>query len=106
MYQPLMIEKRLHSWSQSSISKGGQLTLLQATLSSLPIYYLSLYKMPSKVIAAIEQIYRSFLWKGRPDKAGMNLDRWEKIIKSHTHGGLGIQSINYKINKALLAKWI
>ena len=34
--------KRLASWKIQYISKGGRATLIRSTLSSLPIYYLSL----------------------------------------------------------------
>ena len=42
--------KRLASWKIQYISKGGWATLVRSTLSSLPIYYLSLFRMPQKVI--------------------------------------------------------
>ena len=38
--------KRLASWKIQYISKGGRATLIRSTLSSLPIYYLSLFRMP------------------------------------------------------------
>ena len=37
-------KKRLASWKRQYISKGGRLTLIQSTLSSLPIYFLSLFR--------------------------------------------------------------
>ena len=39
-------QKRLASWKMQYISKGGRLTLIRNTLSSLPLYYLSLFRMP------------------------------------------------------------
>ena len=38
--------KRLASWKIQYISKGGRVTLIHSTLSSLPIYYQSLFQMP------------------------------------------------------------
>ena len=38
--------KRLASWKVQYISKGGRMTLIHSILSSLPIYYLSLFRMP------------------------------------------------------------
>ena len=35
--------KRLAAWKTHYISKGGRITLIRNTLSSLPIYYLSLF---------------------------------------------------------------
>ena len=50
--------KRLASWKIQYISKGGRATLIRSTLSSLPIYYLSLFQMPQKVCARLEKIQR------------------------------------------------
>ena len=38
--------KRLATWKIQYISKGGRATLIRNTSSSLPIYYLSLFRMP------------------------------------------------------------
>ena len=56
--------KRLASWKIQYISKGGMVTLICNTLSSLPIYYLSLFHMPQKVCAILERMQRQFLWVG------------------------------------------
>ena len=39
-------QKRLASWKIQYISKGGRVTLIRSSLSNLPIYYLSLFRMP------------------------------------------------------------
>ena len=62
-------KKRLASWKRQYISKGGRLTLIRSTLSSLPIYLLSLFKMPKLVCSRLEKIQRDFLW------GGVNLER-------------------------------
>ena len=56
--------KRLAAWKTQYISKGGRIPLIHSTLSSLPIYYLSLFRMPQKVFARLERIQRQFLWGG------------------------------------------
>ena len=50
--------KRLASWKTQYISKGGRITLIRSTLSSLPIYYLSLFRMSQKVCNRLEKIQR------------------------------------------------
>ncbi|XP_028055425.1 uncharacterized protein LOC114259593 [Camellia sinensis] len=42
----------------------GRLTLIKSVLSSLPVYYLSLFKMPKGVAHEIEKIEAAFLWGG------------------------------------------
>ena len=56
--------KRLASWKIQYISKGGRVTLIRSTLSSLPNYHLSLFRMPEKVCARLERIQRQFIWGG------------------------------------------
>ena len=56
--------KRLASWKIQYISKGGRVTLIRSALSSLPIYHLSLFRMPLKVCARLERIQRQFFWGG------------------------------------------
>ncbi|WKA13278.1 hypothetical protein VitviT2T_030594 [Vitis vinifera] len=56
--------KRLAMWKRQYLSKGGRATLIRSTLSNLPIYFMSLLKLPSSVKRRLEQIQRDFLWGG------------------------------------------
>ena len=42
-------QKKQTLWKRQYISKGERLTLLRSTLSSLPIYYMSLFRLPRRV---------------------------------------------------------
>lgn len=44
------IQRRLSLWQGPLLSLVGRLVLIKATISSLPIYHMSLLVMPSKVI--------------------------------------------------------
>ena len=59
------IQNRLNSWKGKCISRAGRVVLIKAVLSSLPIYYLSLFKHPTKVAQEINKIQRRFLWSGQ-----------------------------------------
>ena len=56
--------RRLEIWKRQYISKGGTLTLIQSTLSNMPIYFMSLFYLPRKVSLHLEKIQRDFLWGG------------------------------------------
>ena len=57
--------KRLAMWETQYISKGGRLTLIHSTLSSMSIYSMSLFCMPRQVRLRLrlrlEKIQRDFL---------------------------------------------
>ncbi|KAL6331818.1 hypothetical protein AAG906_020162 [Vitis piasezkii] len=84
--------KRLALWKRQFISKGGRITLIRSTLSSMPIYLMSLLRMPRVVSLRLEKIQRDFLWGGGA------LER-----KPHL-GGLGVRRLS-TLNRALLCKW-
>lgn len=54
-------EEKLSTWENSFC---GRLTLIQATLSNVSIYFLSTLSIPSKVAKDLERILQNFLWKG------------------------------------------
>ncbi|XP_050280616.1 uncharacterized protein LOC126721610 [Quercus robur] len=99
------IEKKLASWKQLYLSKGGRLTLLKSTLSSLPTYYLSLFTIPKHVADRLEKIQRDFLWGRSNEVFKFSLVAWEKVVWSVESDGLGIWKIGL-FNQVLLGKWL
>uniref|UniRef100_A0A2N9I472 Reverse transcriptase domain-containing protein n=1 Tax=Fagus sylvatica TaxID=28930 RepID=A0A2N9I472_FAGSY len=99
------MERRLAGWKSLYLSKGGRLTLLKSTLSSLPTYYLSLFTIPVSVANRIEKIQRNFLWGGQGEVVNPHLVNWDTVCSPITYGGLGVRKI-VPFNKALLGKWL
>ena len=48
--------KRLAMWKRQFISRGGRITLIRSTLSSMPIYLMSLLRIPKVVSLRLEKI--------------------------------------------------
>ena len=86
------------------ISKGGRITLIRKTLSSIPIYYLSLFCMPQKVCARLERIQRQILCGGGSLEKNPQLVKWVTVCTEKKKWRLGLRSFS-KLNKALLCKW-
>ncbi|RVW95640.1 LINE-1 reverse transcriptase-like [Vitis vinifera] len=72
------VRRKLARWKRQYISKGGRITLIRSTLASMPIYHMSLFRMPKS---------------------------WEAICEDKSKGGLGLRKL-VLLNKALLGKWI
>lgn len=49
------ISKKLAGWKKCFLSKGGRLTLIQSVLDSIPIYFLSLFRIPKSVANLLEK---------------------------------------------------
>ena len=71
------VGKRLDGWKRAFLSKGRRLTLIEAVLSAIPTYYLSLFRVSSSIIKELEKIMRTFLWKGTDKDGGDYLVAWD-----------------------------
>jgi hypothetical protein len=80
--------------------------LLNYVLSSIPLYYISLYKVPSWCLLMIDKICKNFLWAGvdKGTNRHIALMRWSIICTPKQFGGLGLLNLKY-MNQALLLKW-
>uniref|UniRef100_A0A2N9IHU7 Reverse transcriptase domain-containing protein n=1 Tax=Fagus sylvatica TaxID=28930 RepID=A0A2N9IHU7_FAGSY len=99
------VEKRLGSWKRLYLSKGGKVTLIKSTLSSIPTYFLSLFPIPARVANRLEKLQRDFLWCGMDETPKFHLVNWSQICTPLRTGGLAIRNLR-SFNKALLGKWL
>ncbi|GJV09532.1 RNA-directed DNA polymerase, eukaryota, reverse transcriptase zinc-binding domain protein [Tanacetum coccineum] len=96
---------RLSKWKLKTLSIGGRLTLLKSVIGSLPIYHMSLFKVPTKVLLNMESI-RCHFFNGIEHKGKKPIwVKWNKVLASKEKGGLGVSSF-YALNRALLFKWV
>lgn len=103
----VIVEKfnsKMSIWKAKSLSFGGRVTLLQAVLNSLPIYYFSIFKVPAGVLTKLEKIRRKFLWNGGGQGSRIHWASWEQITRSKANGGLGVGSLR-SLNIGLMLKW-
>ncbi|KAJ9696052.1 hypothetical protein PVL29_008354 [Vitis rotundifolia] len=103
------VEERMRGnlalWKRQYISKGGRITLIKSMLASMPLYQLSLFRMPKIVARRLEKLQRDFLWGGGNMERKAHLVNWESVCTDNENGGLGLRKL-IPLNKALLGKWV
>lgn len=105
-WQPLLdkISKKLDRWKRFNISRGGRLTLCSSVLSSIPLYYFSMFVMPSQVSIELERMLQNFFWEGNDGGKINHLVRWNLVTKAPKDGCLDFGALKHR-NLALVAKW-
>lgn len=99
------IENKLAAWKVKLLSRAGRLTLIKSVLNSLPIYYMSMFRMPKIVAQKIVKLQRRFFWGTSANgEMAPPMVKWSSIELPKTHGGLGVGNILHK-NLMLLFKW-
>ncbi|KAK2664581.1 hypothetical protein Ddye_003155 [Dipteronia dyeriana] len=91
--------------SVSFLNKEVILVLIKAVLSSIPTYYMSIFKLSAAIANNIEKLQRSFFLGDGMEMRKMRLVRWDLMYQHKRNDGFGIGKILDK-NKRLLAKWI
>lgn len=86
------------------MSLGGRIVLLNSVLNSIPILFLSFFRIPAKVLRMVIRIQREFLWGGVGGAWKICWVSWKKVCQPRSMGGLGVRDVNL-VNISLLAKW-
>jgi len=105
VWEPIIrkIEARLNKWNQRSILMAGRITLINAVLTTLPLFYLSFFRAPTAVINRLTAIQRQFLWGGSSEGKKIAWVAWRQVCASREMRGLGIKDIKV-LNNTLLVK--
>ena len=99
------MRRRLALWKRQYISKTGRIILIKSTLASIPIYQLSIFRVPKIIAEKLEKLQRDFLWGGGSLERKVHLINWEVVCAQKEKGGLGLRKI-ILLNMALLGKWV
>ena len=96
---------RIFNWKSKTLSFAGRLRLINSVLTSIHVYWASIFKIPIATIKEIEKMCRSFLWANCEIVKGKAKIKWDDICKPKAYGGLGVKNLR-KWNDALLAKHV
>nr|GEW23415.1 RNA-directed DNA polymerase, eukaryota, reverse transcriptase zinc-binding domain protein [Tanacetum cinerariifolium] len=75
---------RLSRWKLKTLSIGGRFTLLKSVLGSIPIFHMSIFKVPMSVLQRLESI-RSHVFNGHElDCKKVSWVKWSKVCRFHS----------------------
>ncbi|GJZ17045.1 hypothetical protein Tco_0553168 [Tanacetum coccineum] len=99
------VSSRLSKWELKTFPIGGRLTLIKYVLTSIPLYHMSIFKVPSGVLKLLESIRRNFFNGVEGSERKLAWISWNKVLASKKYDGLRVSSF-YALNRALLFKWV
>nr|GEZ03358.1 RNA-directed DNA polymerase, eukaryota, reverse transcriptase zinc-binding domain protein [Tanacetum cinerariifolium] len=99
------ISFRLSKWKLKTLCIGGRFTLMKSVLSSLPLRYFFIFKVPKGYLNKMEAYRRNFFNGLDISDRKLAMIGWKKILATKKNGGLGVSSL-FSLNRALLFKWI
>ena len=105
-WNPLIqkIKNKLAFWKGRVLSQAGRLTLIKSTLTSLPLYYTFIFRIPKGVVRQHNTLINDFFLSGGSMNKKFHRVKW-KFVTRLEKDGMGILDITVH-NRALLSKWL
>lgn len=94
---------KLTSWKGKVLSYASRKTLIQFTLSYIPLYTMQTAILPVSVCERLDQCNRNFLGGGSVENTHGHFLSWDRVCRPKGNGGLGLRKARLS-NVALMAK--
>ncbi|KAL5548916.1 hypothetical protein UlMin_004147 [Ulmus minor] len=94
---------KLSGWKSKFLSTSGSEVLTKAIIQYIPIYSMSMFKLPYSLIKELHRLCAQFWWGGNDEKKRMHWCTWERLCVHKLNGGMGFHNLRV-FNKAILAK--
>ncbi|GMP88073.1 hypothetical protein CsSME_00040189 [Camellia sinensis var. sinensis] len=96
------VQSKLQGWKCEFLNFAGRGILVKHVLHSIPVYLMSVFRMPDCFQHKLTAIIRQFLWAS-PKGLGLPWKKWTSLCLPKIWGGLGFRNLTC-FNQALLAK--
>jgi hypothetical protein len=97
-----IFERKINFWCNKWLSLGGRYILVKSVLEGLAVYWMTLERIPNKVITLLRRLSCRFLWNDRVDNHRFHLCKWQSLYRPRKAGGWGLKNLSF-FNSALLA---
>lgn len=75
----LKVHSKISSWQQKCFSSGGKWILINAVAHAIPVYVMSVFKIPLELCDSIQQVIARFWWSNKKENKGISWTKWEKM---------------------------
>ena len=75
---------------------AGRAILIKSVISTIPLYYMSVFYFPKAVAHKITAMQSQFLWGRSIDNRKIHILTWETMAKENDKGGLDVGTISAK----------
>nr|GEV50238.1 RNA-directed DNA polymerase, eukaryota [Tanacetum cinerariifolium] len=99
------VKSRLSKWKMKTLSIGGRLTLLKSMLGSIPMFHMSIFRVPSSVLHTLESIRNQYFNGHEVGSNKATWVKWNSVLTAKDSEGLGVSSL-YALNRGLMMKWV
>jgi len=87
------VENKIGLWCYRWLSLGGRLILIKSVLEGIPVYWMTLYKIPKVILNMLSSLVASYLWSGSSHHEKIHLAKWTTIARPRSLGGWGIKDL-------------
>ncbi|KAF5471732.1 hypothetical protein F2P56_008505 [Juglans regia] len=84
-------------------SQAGKEVFIKAILQALPIYTMSVFKLPLSLLKDINSVIQKFLWEQQDEEHKIHWVSWKWMGRSKSEGGIGFRDLEF-FNLAMLSK--
>ncbi|KAL9685894.1 hypothetical protein QQ045_023348 [Rhodiola kirilowii] len=94
--------RKVNDWRCKLLSAGGREVLIKAVLQAMPVYMMSVYYVPRKIIGEMYKLISQYWWDKEEGK-GISWVSKGILQKNKCDGGLGFKDL-YAFNDVMLMK--
>lgn len=97
------LAKNLMEWGDNHLSMGGKEIKIKAIAQALPVYIMSVFKLPAGLSEELTRMIRRYWWGAERGKRKTHWVSWDIMLRPKVKGGMGFKDLRL-FNQDLLAR--
>jgi hypothetical protein len=85
--------KRMVAWKEKYLSTAGKEVLVKSVAQALPVYIMSVFKLPLTLCDELMKQIRAFWWGAKKGRRKVQWIPWEKLVQPKGLDGMGFKDL-------------